>query len=115
MVIKNSFMRTKQFFCLAVRQSFRNLVEQYMELKVKEEKASKIETNQIVLPGYMNINPRNKAIVLHSSLVHYSPNTYPVVTRMDDIAIMAVLMSYTKYIFKWITNCLLGMFGNSLK
>jgi len=112
MVIKNSFMRSKDFFCLAVRQSFRNLVEQYMELKHKEEKVYAIETNQIVLAGYMNINPRHKAIENHSTLVHYNPQMYQVVTGIyDDIAIASVLLRYTKYIFKWMTNCLLGMFG----
>jgi|LauGreDrversion4_2_1035121.scaffolds.fasta_scaffold30511_2 hypothetical protein len=84
MVLKTSFMKTN--FCLALSKSFRNLVEQYMELK-QEEKLNVKETNQIVLAGYMNINPRQKAIENYSSQILHHSYTNPFVTSINYVAI----------------------------
>jgi hypothetical protein len=119
MVLRTSFMRTKQFICLAARQSFHNLIEQYMELKKKESTNNQIISvgkNQIV-PGYMEINPRQSAINMHiSPIVHYYSQIYPVVsivTTYNDVTILKLVMwvTYTKYLVKWITNRVLEIFG----
>ena len=119
MVLRTSFMRTKQFICLAARQSFRNLIEQYMELKEKEKSANNqnvsVGKNQIV-PGYMDINPRELALQMHMSpLVNYNPQMFYVVKKMTyDVSMILNLVlwfTYTKYLVKWFTECMSGIFG----
>jgi hypothetical protein len=109
----------KTNFCLALSKSFRNLVEQYMELK-QEEKLNVKETNQIVLAGYMNINPRQKAIENYSSQILHHSYTNPFVTSINYVAIspglgslplIIVLITHTKHLFKFITNYLSGLLG----
>ena len=111
MVLKNSVMNTKQFFCLAIRQSFRNLFEKYMELKEKEEKVNVKETNKIILAGYMNINPRYKAIENHSLPINPKIYTLSTIHDVETISLIIVLMRNTKHIVKWIKNNLLGILG----
>ena len=111
MVLKSSFMNAKQIFCLATRQSLRNLFEKYMELKEKEEKVNVKETNNIILAGYMNINPRYKAIENHSLPINLKIYTLSTIPHVETIPLIIVLMRNTKYIVKWLTNNLLGILG----
>jgi len=123
MVLKHSLMRTKQFLCLAARQSFQNLIEKYMELKKKEENANNNQIvsvgNRQIVPGYMEINPRKCAMNMHiSSIVHYYPQIYPAIsfiTTYNDVTILKIIMlfAYTKYLVKCFANWLLDIFGYS--
>jgi hypothetical protein len=105
MVVRTSVIRNSQFLCLAIRQSFRNLLEQYMELKQKENNVK--ESNKIILPGYMDINPRNKAIEMyHSSIYRKKFNT-----NDSNVVMLVLWFSYTKYLIKCVMNCILSVFS----
>jgi len=109
--------------CLAVRQSLRNLFEKYCELKMEEETAKRKAVNDspFILPGYMEINPRDSAIQMHGTpLIPYRKPVTSLVTKMkyEDISNMTMVvlwMTYTKYFLKWLSNWVSGMLGNSLR
>ena len=68
------FNRNKQFVCLAMRQSLRNLfdlVQKHNELKREEYEANQRQlvsvgigtNNRVVVPGYMEINPKYEDVM----------------------------------------------------
>ena len=98
-------MRNKQFVCLAMRQSLRNLfdlVQKHNELKREEYEANRrydlnkqenkcqivsVGTNRVIIPGYMEMNHHKYTVILNN---------------MNTISIMTIFFTTTKRIILWI-------------
>ena len=95
------FTRNKQFVCLAMRQSLRNLfdlVQKHNELKREEYEANQRQlvsvsvgigtnNNRVIVPGYMEmINP--KYCVINNTIY-------------KDLSVMTMFIFTAKRIFLW--------------
>jgi 3-polyprenyl-4-hydroxybenzoate decarboxylase len=97
------FTKNKQFVCLAMRQSLRNLfdlLQKHEELKRDEYEANRryeliqhanqivsVGKNRLIVPGYMEMNHHKYTVILNN---------------MNTISIMTIFFTTTKRIILWI-------------
>uniref|UniRef100_A0A6C0HYW8 Uncharacterized protein n=1 Tax=viral metagenome TaxID=1070528 RepID=A0A6C0HYW8_9ZZZZ len=92
------FTRNKQYVCLAMRQSLRNLfdlVQKHNELKREEYEANQRQlvsvgigtNNRVVVPGYMEMNNPKYGVINN--------------TIYKDLSVMTMFIFTAKRIFLW--------------
>ena len=93
------FNKNKQFVCLAVRQSLRNLfdlVEKHNDLKreeynaINQQQKESLSTNQVIVPGYIEINPKHN---LMNNVMNYS--------IYKDLSVITMFIFTAKRVILW--------------